>query len=150
MRADRHPARIAVGYAGLVGVALFVAVPVYIFVEPPSRSLVVRLATAVVLGTALLELRAALVHRLAVGGGSALDDARGRSGAEPDVPPRFPALIGDVRAAVRSRRYFEKVFWPRLLTLTRHPPPRPPVRRGGRGPSLASLHEAIVAIEREP
>ena len=149
MRPERHPARIAAGYAGLVGVALFVTVPVYIFVEPPSRALVTRLATALVLGTVLLELRAALLRRLSAGGDSPLDDARGRSLAEPGVPPRLLALVGDVRAAVRSRRYFDNVFWPRLLTLARRAPERPRVRRGGRGPSLASLQDAIADIERE-
>jgi hypothetical protein len=54
-----------------------------------------------------------------------------------------------VRAALVSRRYFERGLWPRLTTLTRHPlvPPR---SRRGRGPGLASLRRVITDIEQHP
>src|SRR5262245_61726881 len=122
-------------------------VPVYVYVEPGWRAFVVRLACAFVLGVALLQLRRALLDRLADHGGSGLDAARGRREAEPGVPHHFHDLAGDVRAALRSRRYFDKVLWPRLQALTPDPPPRP-VARPGRGPSLASLRRVIAALEK--
>lgn len=142
-------ARITVRCAALGGVVLLATVPVYVWVEPSWRALVARLASALVLGVTLLELRRALADRLQDSGASALDAARGRRGPEPAVPYHFLQLQGDVRAALRSRQHFEKVVWPRLAALASRPLVRPPVRRG-RGPSLASLRKVIAAIERQP
>ncbi len=149
MTAERPLTGIVVRSAVLGGVVLLVTVPVYVYVEPPWRPLVARLAAALVLGVALLQLRRALVERVAAAGASALDDARARGAPEPAVPHRFRDLTGDVRAALRSRRYFDEVLWPRLLAFTSEPPPRPPARRG-RGPGLAALRAVIAVIERRP
>lgn len=132
-------------YVLLVAGVLLFSVPVYIYVEPPWRSLVARLAAAAVLGVVLIELRAVLARRT-WRGGSELDDARRRNPPEPGVPEHFLALMDDVRAAARSRRYFEEVFWPRLTALTPDPPARPAARSIRRGPSLASLRKAITSI----
>ncbi len=140
-------APIAVRCAVLGGLVLLVTVPVYVFVEPAGRVLVVRLAVALVLGAALLQLRAALTERLAAHGASALDEARDAPGPETGLPLRFLDLMHDVRATLRSRRHFDRVLWPRLSGLARHPLVRPPVRPG-RGPSLASLSAVIDDIER--
>jgi hypothetical protein len=150
MRAERRALPTAARYASLVGVVTFVTVPVYVFVEPASRGVVVRLAAALVLGIALLDLRGALVLRLARDAPSALDAARARPPAAPAVAPRLVALVADVRAAVRSRRHFEHVLWPRLRALSRRAPPRPPARSVGRGPGLETLRDVVAAIEREP
>jgi hypothetical protein len=123
------------------------AVPVYVFVEPPWRPLVARLASALALGLALLELRRAFAQRVARGGPSALDEARSRPGPEPGVPYHFLDLMKDVRAARRSRRHFEQVLWPRLAALAQRPLVSPP-RRFGRGPSLAGLRDVIADIEK--
>jgi hypothetical protein len=148
MRADRALAGLAVRWSVLAGVVLMATVPVYVFAEPPWRLLVARLATAIVLGLALLQLRRALADRLARGGASALDDARDRPETLPDVPYRLLELTYDLRAALRSRRHFEKVLWPRLTALARRPLAHPPCRLG-RGPSLAGLREVIATLERE-
>ena len=150
----RHPdtgrvALIAVRCAVLAGIVLLAAVPVYVYVEPPWRGLVARLAVAFVLGVALLQLRRAAAERLSTGNASALDAARGGSAPQPLVPLRFLELRGGVRAALRSRRYFERVLWPRLAALTSRPLVPPPVRPG-RGPSLASLRRVIARLERRP
>jgi hypothetical protein len=150
MHSEQHPGPIAVRYAVLVGFVTLVAVPVYVFVEPPWRGLVMRLASALVLGVAILELRGTLARALTEIGRSPLDDARAPAVTRPDVPPRFLALIDDVRAAVRSRRYFEQGLWPRLVALASPPPARPAPRSLGRGPSLASLRNVIAAIEKQP
>ncbi|HXD95804.1 MAG TPA: hypothetical protein VN646_04640 [Candidatus Acidoferrum sp.] len=149
MLGSRPLAAIAVRCAVLGGVVSLAAVPVYVYVEPSWRTLVARLAGALVLGVALLQLRRALVERIAGGGASALDEARRRRGPEPAVPHHFLDLTRDVRAALRSRRYFDEVLWPRLAAFTSGPLVRPPVRRG-RGPSLASLREVISRIEQQP
>ena len=147
--ADRPRPRLALRFAALGGVVLLATVPVYVWVEPSWRALVARLASALVFGVVFLELRRALAERLADGGASALDAARGRREPEPDVPYHFQQLAGDVRAGLRSRQHFEKVLWPRLAALASRPLFRPPVRRG-RGPSLASLRKVIAAIEQQP
>jgi hypothetical protein len=149
MPIDRSLAGIAVRCAVLSGVVLLVTVPVYVYVESGWRTLVARLAAALVLGVTLLQLRRALVEHLEHGGGSALDEARERRGPPPGVPHHFLDLMRDVRTAARSRRYFEHVLWPRLTALTSRPLVPPPVRRG-RGPSLGRLREVITAIEEQP
>jgi hypothetical protein len=146
---ERSLALIAFRCAVLAGIVLLAAVPVYVFVEPPWRGLVARLAVAFVLGLALLQLRRAAAQRLATGNASALDEARGAAAPQPRVPLRFLELRSDVRAALRSRRYFERVLWPRLAALAPHPLVPPPVRPG-RGPSLAGLRRVIDALERRP
>ena len=147
MRADRTLPGIAARCLLLAGVVLLGTVPVYVYVEPSWRALVARLASALVVGIALLQLRRALVERLARDRASALDDARSRPGPEPGVPHHFRDLTSDVRAALRSRRYFEEALWPRLAAFASRPLVRPPTRLG-RGPRLADLREALDAIEK--
>ena len=150
MNAERTLTGIVVRCAVFGGVVLLVAVPAYVYVEPGWRTLVARLAAALVLGTALLQLRGALVDHLARGGAWAIDEARSRRAPKPGVPHHFEELVGAVRAALRSRRQFEEVLWPRLTVLASRPLDRPPGRRGGRGPSAADLRAAIDAAEKQP
>src|SRR5206468_2474710 len=82
--------------------------------EPSWRALVARLAAALVLGIALLQLRAVITEHVEAGGRSALDAARFAPGPAPGVPYHVVELTSDVRTALRSRRYFETVLWPRL------------------------------------
>jgi len=145
--AERALAPVLIRCAVLGGLVLLATVPVYIYVEPPWRAAVVRLAAALVLGAALLQLRSAFAGRLE-GGASPLDESRERSWPEPGVPLRFLDLMDDVRAALRSRRHFDKVLWPRLAALASRPLARPPLRPG-RGPSLASLRDVITVIEEQ-
>jgi hypothetical protein len=147
MRADR----VLLGLAGrcllLAAVVLLATVPVYVYVEPGWRPLVGRLAAAFVVGVCILSFRRALVERLALDGPSPLDEVRGRRAPEPGVPHHFRDLVSDVRAALRSRRYFEEGLWPRLVGHASRPLVRPPARVG-RGPSLADLRAALDAIEK--
>lgn len=148
MLARRSLAMIAVRCGILGGVVLLAVVPVYVYVEPEWRGLVARLASALVLGAGLLQLRRVLADRLMPFSASALDEARTRPGPEPQAPLRLLDLLDDVRAAQRSRRHFETVLWPRLAALAPRPLVRPRLRRG-RGPSLASLRDVIADIERQ-
>jgi hypothetical protein len=147
--ADRPLARVAVRGAVLSGLVLLGALPVYVWVEPSWRALVARLAAALVLGVVLLQLRHVAADTVEAGGASALDAARVARPPEPGVPHHFVDLASDVRTALRSRRYFETVLWPRLEALAGRPLARPPCRRG-RGPSLGGLRGVIADIERRP
>jgi hypothetical protein len=148
MPAERRTGAMVARYVALVGVVLLVAVPVYLYVEPPWRGLVMRLAAALVVGIAVLDLRGVLTLRLERREASAFDAARVAPLTAAGVPQRLQDLAASVRAATRSRRYFEGVFWPRLSTLARRPLVPPPARQG-RGPSLARLREVIRSIEDE-
>jgi hypothetical protein len=144
---ERPLAGIAVRGAVLAGVVLLATVPAYVYVEPSWRPLVARLAAALVVGITLLQLRRALVDRLARATASPLDEARARRGPGPAVPHHFVDLMDTVRGAVRSRRQFEEILWPRLVALAGRPL-EPPPRRPGRGPSLARLREVVTDIEK--
>jgi hypothetical protein len=146
VRPDRPLARVAAHCAAVAFVVAVATVPLYVWVEPAWRGLVARAASALVLGVALLQLRRLLVDRLEGDGLWALDEARRRPRAELAVPHHFRHLASDVRAAARSRRYFEQGLWPRLVALTSRPLTRPPLRPG-RGPSLAALRRLIADIE---
>ncbi|HUP37240.1 MAG TPA: hypothetical protein VNC82_17545 [Candidatus Limnocylindria bacterium] len=146
MSAERLLAPIVVRCAALGGVVLLAALPVYVYVEPPWRILVARLAVAFVLGVVLLQLRRAVAARLARGGASPLEQALTRPGSPPAVPLRFEELIDDVRATRRSRGHFERIMWPRLTALAGRPL-APPRARLGRGPSLAELRRVIADVE---
>ena len=149
MLAERPLAQVAVRCAVLTALVLLGVLPVYVWVEPSWRLLVARLAGAFVLGVALLQLRRLAAERVEAGGASALDAARWQRGPAPGVPHHFVDLASDVRTALRNRRYFETVLWPRLEALAGRPLARPALRRG-RGPSLAGLRAAIADIERRP
>jgi hypothetical protein len=146
--AERLLGPIVIRCAALGGIVLIAIVPLYVFVEPPWRPLVARLAVAFVLGVTLLQLRGAVVARLARGGASAIEQALERPGSPPAVPLRLEELIDDVRATRRSRGHFERIMWPRLTALASRPLARPPARLG-RGPSLTELRRVIAELERE-
>jgi len=148
MRGEPRPLATTVRYVILVGGVLLLAVPIYVYLEPQWRTLVPRLAAALLLGMALLELRGILAARLARPGTSALDAARIPPVIESGVPHRLLELTASVRAGLRSRRHFERVLWPRLAALSTRPLVPPPLRRG-RGPSLARLRDLIATIEDE-
>lgn len=147
MRAERLVLRTAGRYAALVAVVTFLTTPIHVYVEPPWRGTVVRLAVALVLGVALLDLRRALGRRLASGPDNG---GEGRGRFVPGAPAAFLDALGDLRAGTRSRRHFERVLWPRLAALSRRPLEPPPCRSLGRGPGLSSLRAVIATLEREP
>jgi hypothetical protein len=147
VRARRLLAPIAGRCLALAAVTLLAALPVYLFVEPPWRTLVARLAVGFVLGVALLQLRGAIAARLPRGGTSPLEQALDRPAVPPAIPLRFEELLDDVRVTRRSRSHFERILWPRLIALAGRPLAPPPARIG-RGPSLAGLRRVVADIER--
>jgi len=146
MPAESRPLGTAIRYGVLAGVVLLAAVPVYVYLEPGWRAPFARLAAALVLGMALLELRRLLAGRIERPDASPLEAARAPAVVERGAPQRLLELTASVRAGLRSRRHFERVLWPRLVTLAGRPLVPPPPRRG-RGPSLARLRDLIASIE---
>jgi hypothetical protein len=144
--AERPLARALVQGALLGGLVLLAAVPVYVYVEPSWRPLVARSAAAFVLGVTLLQLRRVLAQHLDAQQASGLDAARRLPASPPEVPAHFLGLTSDVRAALRSRRYFEHVMWPRLTALAAGPLKLPQLRPG-RGPGAAALGRVLDDVE---
>jgi hypothetical protein len=148
-RPEARLAPIALRGLVLAGMVLLAATPAYVFVEPPWRPVVVRLAVALVLGVVLLQLRGALAALVVEDGASMLEVGRNRPPIPAAVPQRLQEMMEDVRAARRSRRHFEQILWPRLTALASRPL-TPPRRRLGRGPGLAALRRVIALAERQP
>jgi hypothetical protein len=139
--------------ARAIALALLVlaALPAYLTVAPKWRPAATRLACAAV---------------VAVGCARACRRARDVVAAYPlsvfDVPPppplgptldpRFLRLRDDLIASTRRRRYFDVVFWPRLVALGGPDLPRPAERHLSkrRGPSLRALGDLIAYVERRP
>ena len=110
MAAEPRPAATTARYVVLGGLVLLAAVPLYVYLEPQWRALVSRLAAALVLGMALLELRGILAGRVAHLDPSALDAARTTPAPEPAVPQRLLELTAS--ATSRGQRTLSK--WRRL------------------------------------
>jgi hypothetical protein len=128
-----------------------VAMPGYLLIPPSWRSVVVRLACALVVAVGCVYVRRWARDGLAAPAISPFD--------APSAPPpaaeldaSFRKLHDDLIASTRSRRYFEVILWPRLSALTGAELPRPAVRRVGsrRGPSLPAIERIIAEIERRP
>jgi len=123
--------------------------PAYLALSPPWQPVAVRLSCAAIVAAGCVR---------------ALRRARGAMEAEPrsplDAPPppaavpeldaRFLALRDDVIHGTRSRRYFDRILWPRLSGLAGTDLPRPAERRGlrRRGPSMSVLARLVTEIER--
>jgi hypothetical protein len=61
-------------------------------------------------------------------------------------------VYDEVRFGVRSQRYFDLVFWPRLVGLAKlgpgeRPLAKPETRSFGRGPTVEAIAEVVSAIE---
>jgi hypothetical protein len=148
-RPEARLAPIALRGLVLAGLVLLAATPAYVFVEPPWRPPLARLAVALVLGVMLLQLRGALAALVVPDGASMLEAGRDRVPLPPAVPQRLQEMMEDVRAARRSRRHFERILWPRLTALASRPL-TPPPPRPGRGPGLTALRRVIAEAERQP
>lgn len=138
----------AVALAGLLFGAL---VLIELFIEAPSRPVATRIATAAVLGLAVLRIRTLLRLALDRQAHSTFDAATTPVPAPAPDRTRFHQLHEEVRFGAKSQRYFDLVFWPRLLVLAKEPAARslskPPGRSFGRGPSVETLARVVAAIE---
>ena len=147
-RADRWARRLVA--RGLLAVLLaLVALPVYLVLDPSWRPMAVRLACALIMAAGCV--RAIRRVRRAIGEDvpSALDAPPPPSPA-PEMDPRFLRVRDDVVFSTRSRPYFDRVLWPRLLDAAGGSlaPPAERRRFGRRGPSPAALAGLLAEVER--
>jgi hypothetical protein len=157
---ERRWLRLLAGYLVFVGCLALIVTPLYLYVEPSYRPVVIRLAAAVVVGIALLHLRGIVRERIDAQPASAFELALHRTPMEPRLAPLFLKLRDEVRFSTTSQKYFERVLWARILAvLVRGPggrvPAVPPVMPAGRrllrrGPSLRTLRNLIGRIEESP
>jgi len=154
---ERRWLRLLAGYLVFVGCFALIVTPLYLYVEPSYRPLVIRLASAVVVGIALLHLRGIVRERIDTQSTSAFELALHRTPVQPRLAPLFLKLRDEVRFSTTSQKYFERVLWPRILELpvggsrgrsSAAPPVMPAGRRLlRRGPSLETLRNLIGRIE---
>jgi hypothetical protein len=147
-RPERSTRRRA-GRAILAALIVLAAMPAYLALPPPWQPVAVRLSCAVIVIAGCFR-----VLRLAR---SAMEaeplsplDRPSPPAAAPELDARFLALRDDVIHGMRSRRYFDRILWPRLSGLAGTDLPRPPERRGlrRRGPSMSELARLVSEIER--
>jgi len=147
-RADRWARRL-VTRSLLAMLLALVAIPVYLVLHPSWRPMAFRLACALIMAAGCV--RAIRRVRRAIGevAPSALDAPPPPSPA-PEMDPRFLRVRDDVVFSTRSRPYFDRVLWPRLLDAAGGSlvPPAERRRFGRRGPSPGALAELLAEVEK--
>ncbi len=147
-RAERSRRRLA-GRAIVAALVVLAAMPAYLALSPPWQPVAVRLSCAAIVAAGCVR-----VLRRARGAMEAEPisplDAPPPPAAVPELDARFLALRDDVIHGTRSRRYFDRILWPRLSGLAGTDLPRPAERRGlrRRGPSMSVLARLVTEIER--
>jgi hypothetical protein len=146
--ADRSPRRFVA--RGLLALLLvLVVIPVYLVLKPSWRPPVVRLACALVVAAGCVQARRRVRQSIGERAPSVLDAPPPPSPA-PEMDHHFIRARDDIVLSTRSRPYFDRVLWPRLLALAdgnlEPPAGRRWIRR--RGPSPAALGTLIAEIER--
>lgn len=139
----------------LIALVVAATLPALIALPADLRPTVLRAALA----AGLVILLASLLGRMLASFRNDDPDSFERA-LEPPVPPvRLDASLGQLRDEIRhsrsSRRYFEKVLWPRLRTLAARrglaaddqPPPQPAGWLKRRGPSLGDLAQLVDHLE---
>jgi len=147
-QAKRSPRRRA-GRAILAAVVVLAVTPAYLALSPPWQPVAVRLAcVAIVIAGCVRLLRLARSAMEAVPPSPL--DAPPLPAAAPALDARFLALRDDVTHGMRSRRYFDRILWPRLSALAGTDLSRPPEGPGlhRRGPSMSALARLVTEIER--
>jgi hypothetical protein len=147
-QAERSPRRHA-GRAILAAVVVLAAMPAYLALSPPWQPIAVRLACAATVIAGCLRLLRRARSAMEAAPLSPLDRPP-LPAATPDLDARFLALRDDVTHGMRSRRYFDRILWPRLSRIAGTDLPRPPEGRSlrRRGPSMSALARLVTEIER--
>jgi hypothetical protein len=154
---SRSAWRRVLGYAAIVALVGFAALPVAVAAEAGKRPLVIRVAAVIVLALILVDIRSAARRAIDAAPPSAFERLlRPRPAERPSVDRQFGELLDDVRFGPASQRYWSRVAWPRLCALAdRLPgsprlvePARSRLRRWlGRGPSLAAIRDVVARLE---
>jgi hypothetical protein len=140
-----------VARAIVVTLLVLAALPAYLTVAPTWRPTAARLACAVAVAVGCVRARRWVLGTVATYPRSVFD-VPPPPPLEVTLDPRFLRLRDDLVASTRRRRYFDAVFWPRLVALGGPDLPRPAGRRltRRRGPSLRVLAGLIAHVERRP
>jgi hypothetical protein len=138
---------IIAGDVALAALVVLAAAPIHMLVEAPWRPFVERTAATVILAVVLRQVCRVVHGDLAGDPPSSFDAALVAPRPEPVAERRLAELESAVGFALRSRRSFERLLWPRVSRLARHPLPPPPPRRWRRGPSLDELRALVRALE---
>jgi hypothetical protein len=146
--ADRSARRL-VGRGLLAMLLALVAIPVYLALDPTWRPGAVRLACALTVAVGCVRARRG-VRRVIGGHAPSALDAPSPPPPMPELDLRFLRVRDDVTFSIRSRPYFDRVLWPRLLDAAggslAPPTEHRWIRR--RGPSPATLAKLIDEVEK--
>ena len=147
----RRSGRRLVARAIALALLVLAALPAYLTVAPKWRPAAIRLACAVAVAVGCARARRRARDVVAAYPLSVFD-VPPPSAPGATLDPRFLRLRDDLIASTRRRRYFDVVFWPRLVALGGSDLPRPTERRLSkrRGPSLRALGDLIARVERCP
>ncbi len=104
-------------YLALIVLLAIPAAPIYYYVEPAHKLLVIRVCTGIVLAFTLHRLVRALREQLEQQPASDFEVAAHRRMEAMRLAPYFEKLRDEVTNGVRSRSYFEHVLRLRLLAL---------------------------------
>ncbi len=139
----------------LVALVVAATLPALVAFPADARPVILRVALA----AGLVILLCTLIGRLLASFRSDDPDSFEPALEPPAVPVRLDATLAQLRDEIRhsrsSRRYFEKVLWPRLRTLAARrglatedqPPPQPTGWRTRRGPSIGDLNQLVDHLE---
>lgn len=146
--ADRLARRL-VGRGLLAVLLVLVAIPVYLVLDPSWRPMAVRLACALIMAAGCVRAIGRVRRVIGEDVPSAFDAPPPPSPA-PEMDPRFLRVRDDVVFSTRSRPYFDRVLWPRLLDLAGGSLALPAGRRWlrRRGPSPGALAGLLAEVER--
>jgi hypothetical protein len=152
---ERRWRLVAAGYAVFVTLVAGGSAPVYYLEEPANRPLVIRLASALIVGVVVVHLVKAVRERLDAQAPSQFELALEPRRHDPSLDRHFVEIRNDLHYGVASGGYFERVLWPELVALVERSPHklarerlvRPRGRSFRRGPSLTTLRRLIEAIE---
>jgi hypothetical protein len=146
--ADRSARRL-VARALLVLLLILAAIPVYLVLKPSWRPIVVRLACALVVAAGCIHARRRVRRAIGEYPPSTLDTPPASPPA-PEMDQHFLRARVDIALSIRSRAYFDRVLWPRLLALAGGSLEPPAVRRWirRRGPSPGTVAKLIAEVER--
>jgi hypothetical protein len=152
---ERRWPHLLAGYAVFVTLVAGGSAPIYYLVESASRPLVIRLASALIVGVVVVHLVKAVRERLDAQAPSEFELALDPRRPEPSLDRRYVEIRNDLHYGAASGGYFERVLWPELVALVDRSPHqlarerlvRPRGRSFRRGPSLLALRRLIGAIE---
>ena len=126
-----------------------VALPVYLALDPSWRPMAFRLACALIMAAGCVGAIRRVRRATGKDVPSALD-APPPPSPGPQMDPRFLQVRDDVVLSTRSRPYFDRVLWLRLLDAAGGSlaPPAERRRFGRRGPSPGALAALLAEVER--